>query len=150
MLTFVRRPSRRAFTLVELLITMVLLGLVGAVVVTVVVRQQRFYRATSALMDARAQIRQMASVLPMELRGISSAGGDIVAMTDSAIEFRSSFGSSVVCTNTSSTVIVLAFLLLVALILNSALSIVGNWMQSNLPGGLPPRRCCRFCRRPEW
>ena len=108
MLTFVRRQSRRAFTLVELLITMVLLGLVGAVVVTVGVRQQRFYRATSALMDARAQIRQMASVLPMELRGISSAGGDIVAMTDSAIEFRSSFGSSVVCTNTSSTVIVLA------------------------------------------
>jgi membrane protein len=32
-------------------------------------------------------------------------------------------------------VIVLAFLLLVALILNSALSIVGNWMQTNLPGG---------------
>ncbi len=108
MLTFIRRRSRRAFTLVELMITMVLLGLVGAVVVTVVVRQQRFYRSTSALMDARAQIRQMGAVLPMELRGISSGGGDIVAMTDSALEFRSSFGSSVVCTNTSSTVIVLA------------------------------------------
>ena len=108
MLTFVRRRSRRAFTLVELMITMVLLGLVGAVVVTVVVRQQRFYRSTSALMDARAQIRQMAAVLPMELRGISSAGGDITFMNDSAVEFRSSFGSSVVCTNSSSTVIVLA------------------------------------------
>jgi prepilin-type N-terminal cleavage/methylation domain-containing protein len=102
-----RRRTRRGFTLVELLITMVLLGLVSAVIVTVVVRQQRFYRSTSALMDTRAQIRQMASILPMDLRGISSAGGDIVAMSESALEFRSSFGSSVVCTLSSSTVIVL-------------------------------------------
>ena len=108
MLTSVGNRSRRGFTLVELLITMVLLALVGAAVVTVVVRQQRFYRSTSALMDARAQIRQMAAVLPMDLRGISSAGGDIVSMSDSALEFRSSFGSGVVCTLSSSTVIVLA------------------------------------------
>ena len=87
---------------------MVLLGLVGAAVVTVVVRQQRFYRSTSALMDARAQIRQMAAVLPMDLRSVSSVGGDIVFMSDSALEFRSAFGSGVVCTLTSSTVIVLA------------------------------------------
>ena len=107
MLSGIRRRARRGFTLVELLITMVLLSLVSAVIVTVVVRQQRFYRATSALMDARSQIRQMASVLPMELRGISSAGGDIKVMSDSALEFRSSFGSAIVCTLSSSTVIVL-------------------------------------------
>lgn len=107
MLTSFRHRSRPGFTLVELLITMVLLALVGAAVVTVVVRQQRFYRSTSALMDTRAQIRQMASVLPMDLRGISSAGGDISVMTDSALEFRSSFGSAIVCTLSSSTVIVL-------------------------------------------
>jgi prepilin-type N-terminal cleavage/methylation domain-containing protein len=89
---------RAGFTLVEMLITMALLGLVGACVVTVVIRQQRFYRSTSALMDARAQIRQMASVLPMDLRGISSAGGDITVLSDSALEFRSSFGSAVACT----------------------------------------------------
>jgi len=97
---------RLGFTLVELLITMTLLGLVGAVVMTMVIRQQRFYRSTTALMDTRAQIRQMASVLPMDLRGISSTGGDISVLSDSALEFRSSFGSSVVCTLTSSTVIV--------------------------------------------
>ncbi len=98
MLTTSTRRSPSGFTLVELLITMALLGLVGAVVVAVVVRQQRFYRSTSALMDTRAQIRQMASVLPMDLRGISSAGGDITVASDSALEFRSTFGSSVVCT----------------------------------------------------
>jgi prepilin-type N-terminal cleavage/methylation domain-containing protein len=96
MLTSLRRQF--GFTLVELLITMTLLGLVGACVVTVVIRQQRFYRSTTALMDTRAQIRQMASVLPMDLRGISSAGGDISLLSDSALEFRSSFGSAVACT----------------------------------------------------
>src|SRR5690349_19815287 len=89
---------RSGFTLVEMLITMALLGLIGACVVTVVVRQQRFYRSTSALMDARAQIRQMSAVLPMDFRGISSAGNDISFMSDSAIEFRSSFGSAIACT----------------------------------------------------
>ena len=89
---------RTGFTLVEMLITMALLGLIGACVVTVVVRQQRFYRSTSALMDARAQIRQMSAVLPMDFRGISSAGNDISFMSDSAIEFRSSFGSAIACT----------------------------------------------------
>ena len=92
------RRFRAGFTLVELLITMTLLGLVSACIVTVIVRQQRFYRSTSALMDARAQIRQMASVLPMDLRGISSAGNDIFVLSDSALEFRSSFGSAVACT----------------------------------------------------
>ena len=96
MLTSLRRQF--GFTLVELLITMTLLGLVGACVVTVVIRQQRFYRSTTALMDTRAQIRQMASVLPMDLRGISSTGGDISLLSDSALEFRSSFGSAVACT----------------------------------------------------
>jgi len=39
-------------------------------------------------------------MLPSDLRGISSIGGDIYAMSDSALEFRSVFGSSVVCVNT--------------------------------------------------
>ena len=97
MLTFGHR-TRRGFSLVELLITMALLGLVSSVIVTVVVRQQRFYRSTAALMDARAQIRQIGSLLPADLRGISSVGGGIMTMSDSALEFRSAFGSSVVCT----------------------------------------------------
>ena len=86
---------------------MAVLGLVGSVIVTAVVRQQRFYRSTEALLETRAQLRQIASVLPMDLRAVSSAGNDIAFMSDTAIEFRSTFGGSVVCTMTSSTVIVL-------------------------------------------
>jgi hypothetical protein len=62
-------------------------------------RQQRFYNSTTEVIQTRQQIRQTAAMLPSDLRGISSIGGDIYAMTDSSLEFRSVFGSSVVCVN---------------------------------------------------
>jgi hypothetical protein len=62
-------------------------------------RQQRFYNSTTELIQTRQQIRQTAAMLPSDLRGISSIGGDIYAMTDSSLEFRSVFGSSIVCVN---------------------------------------------------
>src|SRR5881398_4108143 len=100
MLTIHRAPSRRAgFTLIELVIAMVLMSLVGGGIVKLLLRQQRFYNSTSDLIQTRQQIRQAAAMLPSDLRGISSIGGDIFAMSDSALEFRSVFGSSVVCVN---------------------------------------------------
>ena len=98
MLTRIRHHRRAGFTLVELLITMTLLTLVGAAIVNVIISQQRFYRGTNELMTTRSQLRQVAAMLPSDLRGIASAGNDIYFMSDSAIEFRSTFGSSVVCT----------------------------------------------------
>src|SRR5437016_12597060 len=92
--------TRRAgFTLVELIITMVLVSFVAGAIVSLLLRQQRFYNSTTELIQTRQQIRQAAAMLPSDLRGISSAGGDISVMTDSALEFRSVFGSSVVCAN---------------------------------------------------
>src|SRR2546425_12423247 len=100
MLTVQAVPSRRAgFTLIELLIAMGLMSLVGGAIVSLLLRQQRFYNSTTELIQTRQQIRQAAAMLPSDLRGISSAGGDISVMTDSALEFRSVFGSSVVCAN---------------------------------------------------
>src|SRR5688572_10712589 len=97
MLTRITRASRAGFTLTELLISMTLLALIGSVIVSVVVSQQRFYRGTNQLTETRAQLRQIAAMLPSDLRGISAAGRDVYSMTDSSIEFRSTFGSSVVC-----------------------------------------------------
>jgi len=100
--------ARRAgFTLVELLITIVLLGLVMGALLNVVVRQQRFYHGASEIIDIRSQVRQATHLLPSDLRGISTAGGAVggVSVTDlypggmerHAISFRSSFGSSIAC-----------------------------------------------------
>ena len=92
------KESQRGFTLVELLIAMVLMGIIGGATVTLLLRQQRFYNSTNELIQTRQQIRQAAAMLPSDLRGISSVAGDIYVMTDSSIEFRSVFGSSVACT----------------------------------------------------
>ena len=91
------RAGRTGFTLVELLIAMVLMGIVGGAIVTLLLRQQRFYNSTNELIQTRQQIRQAAAMLPSDLRGISSVGGDIYVMTDSSLEFRSVFGSSLAC-----------------------------------------------------
>ena len=102
MLTIHGAPSRRAgFTLIELVIAMVLMSLVGGAIVKLLLRQQRFYNSTTDLIQTRQQLRQAAAMLPSDFRGISSIGGDIYFMTDSALEFRSVFGSSVVCANTA-------------------------------------------------
>ena len=103
-LTIHRAPSRRAgFTLIELVIAMVLMSLVGGAIVKLLLQQQRFYNSTTDLIQTRQQIRQAAAMLPSDLRGISSVGGDISSMSDSALEFRSAFGGSVVCVNAGGT-----------------------------------------------
>lgn len=93
----IARRGRAGFTLLEMLVVVVLLGLVLGVVMRVVVGQQRFYRGAADLMSIRGQMRQAHGVLPADLRGISSVGEDITAFTDSSITFRTQVGSSIVC-----------------------------------------------------
>lgn len=98
---------RRGFTLVELLITIVLLGLVMGALLNVIVRQQRFYHAASAIIDTRSQVRQAGELLPSDLRGTSTAGGAVGGITVAdlyadgmnlhSMSFRSSFGSAIAC-----------------------------------------------------
>lgn len=106
------RPSRRlrvrrAFTLVELLIVMVLLGIVGATLMRIIVRQEGFFRSSGDLLELRSQLRQASAAMASDLRGIAPAKGDIIAMTDSSIDFRQTFGSAVICKLNSTTEVVL-------------------------------------------
>ena len=90
-------PPRRGFTLIELLIALVLVGIVGASVVTVLMKQQRFYRATGDLVETRSQVRQALSALPSDLRGVSSRDGDILQMSETSIDFRATIGTGIIC-----------------------------------------------------
>ena len=103
--------SRRGFTLVELIVTLVLLSVVMGALMSVLARQQRFYRSTADIIDARNQVRQAIELLPADLRVISSSdtrnGTDFYVATDKAIEFRAITGSSVVCITSISTKITL-------------------------------------------
>jgi hypothetical protein len=79
------------------MVVLVILGLVGSVIMRVVLRQQRFYAGAAEITSSRADLRDLATSLPTDLRGISSVGGDIYAMTDSSIDFRLPMGISAVC-----------------------------------------------------
>ena len=106
---------RRGITLPEMMVVLVLLSLVVGGLMTVLVRQQRFYTGTSEIIQTKGSARQAIDILSSELRGISTGtrGGapnnvDIYAMSDSSLTFRSQFGGSVVCTiNPARTVITL-------------------------------------------
>src|SRR5207247_10174217 len=90
-------PTRRAgFTLVELIITMVLVSFVAGAIVKLLLRQQRFYNSTTDLIQTRQQIRQAAAMLPSDLRGISSVGHDLYPMSDSSLDFRGVSGTTIV------------------------------------------------------
>ena len=91
------RRVRRGFTLTEMMFVLVVFGLVAAATMRIIVRQQRFYASTTDLMAMRNTLRDVDASLPSDLRGISSIGGDIYAMSDSAIDFRLATGISVVC-----------------------------------------------------
>ena len=84
-------------TLVEIMVALVLLGVIGGAIMRVIIRQQQFYNGATQIMSARGQLRQAASVLPVDLRNLSSVGGDILEVTDSSIQFRVNVGTSVVC-----------------------------------------------------
>lgn len=108
---YLKRVRRSGFTLVELLVTLIIMGGVLGTITTLLVRQQRFYRSTSDMMEARTQVRQAIDMLPADLRGLSSSdlrnGTDIYAASDKAIDFRAITGSSVLCRIPNTTTVVL-------------------------------------------
>jgi prepilin-type N-terminal cleavage/methylation domain-containing protein len=91
------KHTRAGFTMAEIMIAMTLLGVVVGTILTVIVRQQRFYRSANEAIDVRSQIRQATTILPTDLRGLSSVGGDFTLVADSAAEFRANIGSAVIC-----------------------------------------------------
>ena len=105
------RQTAAGFTLTEVLVALVLLGLVMGAMMGVLVRQQKFYRSANELIDSRANVRQAVAMLPLDLRTISASdernGTDVYAATDKSIEFRSVFGSSIICKKLSLTQLVL-------------------------------------------
>lgn len=92
------RASRRGFTLVELLLVVVLLGIIAGGMMGVIVKQQRFYTGSVGVMETHASVREGIGILQNDLHAISPASGDIYAMTPTSIEFRLTTGASVVCT----------------------------------------------------
>jgi prepilin-type N-terminal cleavage/methylation domain-containing protein len=91
------RVSRRGFSLIELLVTTAIAGLVGATVLTTLRRQERFYGSATEIMNVRSQLRDAGDVLVSDIRGANVARYGFALMTDTAVELFATVGTSVVC-----------------------------------------------------
>jgi hypothetical protein len=60
--------------------------------------QERFYDGATEVMEVRDNLRRIGDLLPAEMRGIAPLEGDLIAMSDSMVEFRAPTGSSIICT----------------------------------------------------
>lgn len=93
-----RTLTRRAFTLVELLVAIVLLAIVAGGMMDVIVRQQKFYSGASGVLETRGSVRDGMAMLTSDLRSLSPKNGDIYSMGRTFIEFRLVTGAATVCT----------------------------------------------------
>ena len=89
--------ARRGFTLIELMIALVLLGIVSTAVYKILVNNQRLYLAQTQTIDLQQNIRAAAAILPAEFRELDAADGDIKAMTATSLRIRGMRQLSFVC-----------------------------------------------------
>jgi prepilin-type N-terminal cleavage/methylation domain-containing protein len=99
--------SRRAFTLVEMLISMVVLAIIGGAFTKVLVSQTRFYDREATLRSARSVARAASNVLLNDLRMVQDSGGvDSVAADGRLIRILVPYRFGLVCaTNANRTTV---------------------------------------------
>ncbi|HKV72237.1 MAG TPA: prepilin-type N-terminal cleavage/methylation domain-containing protein, partial [Gemmatimonadales bacterium] len=66
----------RGFTLVELMVGLLLLGIISVGIYRVLVKNQQLYQTQSQKVDVGQNLRAAAAILPAELREIDAADGD--------------------------------------------------------------------------
>lgn len=91
-------------TLPELIVVLALGGVMCGLMLSMVLRQQRFHTGVNAIVEGKRSTRDAIELLARELRPVATGsaaraphGSDIYAMSDSGITFRAHLGSSVVC-----------------------------------------------------
>jgi prepilin-type N-terminal cleavage/methylation domain-containing protein len=80
--------GRRGLTLIELLVTLALLGVVTAGICQVLMTSQRAYQAQAQRVDLQQNLRAAAAILPAEFRALDAADSDITAMSATSITMR--------------------------------------------------------------
>ncbi len=92
------RPAhRRGFTLLELIVSLVLAGIIGAVAVGTTVSCARFFRRQSERVEVQRNLRVAASLFVSELRGLNAAGGDLIETGPSSLVYRAMRNTSFLC-----------------------------------------------------
>ncbi len=89
--------ARRGFTLIELMIALLLLGIVSTGIYKVLIGNQRIYMAQTQQIDLQQNLRAAATILPAELRELDAADGDITGMGSDSIRMRAMRQLAFVC-----------------------------------------------------
>ncbi len=96
---------RRAFTLIELVVTLAIGGVAFGAFSAVVAHQERAQARLAHRIRARGQALEGLAAIARELRAASFTSGDVVAAQDSAIEFRATVASLSICEVRDATVV---------------------------------------------
>ncbi len=91
--------NRRGMTLIELLVSLVILGMIGGVTYGFLANTQRITRSQSELVNLQSNVRTGILVVPSELReiGVGAGGSDIVTLGGSGITYRAARGLGFTC-----------------------------------------------------
>jgi type II secretory pathway pseudopilin PulG len=87
--------QKRGNTLVELLVALPLAGLLGAIAIAQILNVNALARRLNSSTEISRELRHAGEILASELRPL--AGADLIAWSDTAIEFHGMVGSGVVC-----------------------------------------------------
>jgi hypothetical protein len=89
--------ARLGISIIEILVAMVVGGVVLALITMIAVRQQRLFTDLTDGVALSGQLREAATILPIDLRGVSIAARDIREARDTSVELRGTIASAVIC-----------------------------------------------------
>ena len=123
-----RHRARRGLTLIEVIIAMTMFAFIGGMLLSVMLRQQRYQRALADVADSRGRMRDIATIIPTDLRGTSSVGGDLLDIGLTTLQFRAAIGSSALCGYAATNIIELPPKVL------SSGNVITSWINPPAPG----------------
>ena len=98
-MTITRGRPHAGHTVLEMLVALSISAIVISLVGAIGYRQQRFHRDVVVAVERIEQLEQAVALMPVALRSISPADGDIPAggARDTSLEFRATIATAIVC-----------------------------------------------------
>jgi prepilin-type N-terminal cleavage/methylation domain-containing protein len=93
-----RSQARRGVTLIELIITLVLVAIIGAAAGRLLISQTRYYARMTAQKEARSVTRNARNIMQTELSMIEAVGG-VAGATNDTIAVRMPYAWGVYCSS---------------------------------------------------
>lgn len=88
---------KRGHTLLELIIALGVGGLVIFLGAAIGFRHQRFHRDIVIAVEQAERLDQLVALMPISLRSIAPGEGDVAVARDTALEFRATIATAVLC-----------------------------------------------------